>query len=95
MSVIRFSINNPLIVNLSLFIILVMGMISWWSLPQEIFPEISLDLIRIATEFEGASPEEVEQQITLAVEEAFKNSDDIDYISSASSEGLFIGLCET
>ena len=88
MSVIRFSINNPLIVNLSLFIILVMGMISWWSLPQEIFPEISLDLIRIATEFEGASPEEVEQQITLAVEEAFKNSDDIDYISSASSEGL-------
>jgi len=88
MSLIRYSINNPLIVNLSLVIVLIMGILSWRQLPQEIFPVVDLDLVHIMTEFEGASPAEVEQQITLPLEEEFENSQDIDYISSISRESL-------
>lgn len=95
MPFIRFSINNPLIINLSLIIIMVMGILSWKSLPQEIFPVVDLDLIKIATEFEGASPLEVEQQVTLPLEEEFEDTQDIDYITSNSLEGfsnIFIKL---
>lgn len=88
MSIIRFSIDNPLIVNLSLFIILLMGVLAWRALPQEIFPVVKLDMVSIKTEFEGASPVEVEQQVTLPIEEEFEDSQDIDYISSTSAEGL-------
>ncbi|MDX1519824.1 MAG: efflux RND transporter permease subunit, partial [Gammaproteobacteria bacterium] len=88
MPLIRFSINNPLIVNLSLVIILIMGILSWRELPQEIFPVVDLDLVHIQTEFEGASPAEVEQQVTLPLEEEFEDSQDIDYISSISRESL-------
>ncbi len=88
MPLIRFSLNNPLIVNLSIFIILIAGVISWNLLPQEIFPVINLDIVNIKTEFEGASPIEVEQQLTLSIEEKFRDSQDIDYITSTSSEGL-------
>ncbi len=88
MSVIRFSINNPLLVNLGLVFILIMGVLAWRALPQEIFPVIDLDMISIKTVFEGASPVEVEQQITLPIEEEFEDSEDIDYITSTSSEGL-------
>ena len=88
MPIIRFSIDNPLIVNLSLFIIMIMGVLAWRALPQEIFPVVELDMVSIKTEFEGASPVEVEQQITLPIEEEFEDSQDIDYISSTSAEGL-------
>ena len=95
MPFIRFSINNPLIVNMSLFIVLVMGVLCWKLLPQEIFPVVDLDLVKISTEFEGASPLEVEQQVTLPLEEEFEDTQDIDYISSNSLEGysnIFIKL---
>ena len=88
MAIIRFSINNPLIVNLGLVMVLVMGILAWRLLPQEIFPVVNLDMVSIKTDFEGASPVEVEQQITLPIEEEFEDSQDIDYISSRSNEGV-------
>lgn len=88
MSLINFSIKNPLIVNLSLVIMFIIGVLAWFSLPQEIFPTLALDMVSITTEFEGASPAEVEQQITLPVEEEFEDGQDIDYITSISREGM-------
>jgi multidrug efflux pump subunit AcrB len=88
MPIIRFSLDNPLLVNLGLVIILIMGVLAWRALPQEIFPVVELDMVSIVTGFEGASPAEVEQQVTLTIEEEFVDSQDIDYITSSSSEGL-------
>ena len=85
---IHFSLKNPLLVNLSLIIILIMGFLSWKGLPQEVFPVVDLDMVSIKTNFEGASPAEVEKQITLAIEEEFRDSQDIDFISSISKEGV-------
>jgi len=88
MRIIHFSINNPLIVNLGLIIVFIIGVMAWYLLPQEIFPVIDLDMVSIKTEFEGASPVEVEQQVTLPIEEEFEDTQDIDFISSKSSEGM-------
>ena len=84
---INFSLKNPLLVNLSLIIILIMGILSWQSLPQEVFPVVDLDMVSIKTKFDGASPAEVEEQVTLTIEEEFEDSQDIDFISSTSREG--------
>ncbi len=88
MTLIHFSLKNPLLINLSLFIILIIGIFAWRGLPQEIFPVVDLDLISIQTIYEGASPAEVEQQVTLPIEEEFEDSQDVDYIYSTSKEGL-------
>jgi multidrug efflux pump subunit AcrB len=88
MPLIRFSIDNPLITNLLLVMVLVAGVISWFAMPQEMFPVIELDRIKIVTEFKGAAPEEVERQVTLPIEEEFDGLADIDTIMSTSSEGL-------
>ena len=87
MNLVRFSIQNPLIVNLSLLFLIGIGIIAWYALPREVFPVVDLDLISIKTSFSGASPLEVERQVTTTIEEAFTDSQDIDYISSTSSEG--------
>ena len=71
MPLIRFSINNPLLTNLMLGIVVVIGVLSWRSMPEEMFPSIELDAVSIRVEFEGASPEEVERQFTFPFEEEF------------------------
>ncbi len=88
MPLIRYAINNPLIANLMLVVILVAGVLSWKSMPQEMFPLVELDRVRIVTEFAGASPEEVERLVTVPVEEQFDGMADIDTILSTSTEGL-------
>ena len=88
MFLIRFSINNPLLTNMLLVIIFIMGMLSWNAMPQEMFPNIQLDKVRISTSFEGAAPEEVERQVTLPIEEEFDGVADIDVVTSTSQEGV-------
>ncbi len=84
---IDFSIRNPLLVNLLLIIVLLAGVISWYAMPQEMFPVVEQDKVRITTLFEGASPEEMERQVTLPIEQELDGLADIDVLSSTSSEG--------
>ena len=88
MGLIRFSIANPLLTNLFLLVIAVAGIFAWRAMPQEMFPLVEMDKVRITTVYEGASPEEVERQITLPIEEEFDGMADIDIMTSTSSEGI-------
>lgn len=88
MGIINFSIKNPLIVNLFLLLIVVLGIISWRSMPQEMFPVIEIDKVRISTIFEGAPPEEVESQVTILIEDELDLLPDIDVVTSESNEGV-------
>lgn len=85
---ISFSIRNPLVMNLLLCLVVIAGLLSWFAMPQEMFPLIEQDRVRITTIYEGAPPEDVERQVTLTIEEAFEGKPDIDVMQSSSREGL-------
>ena len=87
---IKFSLHNPLLVNLVLVLVFVLGVMAWHSMPQEVFPVFERDALQVRTTFEGASPEEVERQITIPIEEALDFLIDIDSVTSRSQEGLSI-----
>jgi len=88
MFLIHFSIRNALVVNLLLAFVFLAGVLSWYAMPQEMFPVIEKDVVKITTLFDGASPEEIERQVTLPIEEAFEGLSDIDVIQSISNEGV-------
>ena len=44
---IDYSIKNPLVVNLFLLLIVIIGIISWQSMPEEMFPVVEKDAIKI------------------------------------------------
>lgn len=94
MGVIPFSIRNALLVNLLLAVILIAGVLAWQAMPREMFPVVETDKVRITTLYEGASPEEVERQVTIPIEEAFDGMADIDSLTSTSSEGRSIILID-
>lgn len=88
MGIVNFSIKNPLVVNLFLVLIVVLGILSWRSMPQEMFPVVEIDKVRINTVFEGAPPEEVESQVTIPIEDELDLLADIDVVTSESNEGV-------
>jgi len=53
MKLVNFAINNPLVTNLLLVLVLVIGVLSWYAMPQEMFPVVELDKVRVTTVFEG------------------------------------------
>ncbi len=85
--IIEFSIGNPVIVNLLVLLILVLGAISYVKLKRELAPDISRGVIRIDTAYPGASPEEVEELITARIEDQVRNVDGVDDMLSTSREG--------
>ena len=71
-----------------LVLVCLLGILSWYAMPQEMFPLVELDMAKVTTVFEGASPEEVEQQVTLVIEDELDSMPDLDVLTSSSSEGL-------
>ncbi|MFH2092362.1 MAG: efflux RND transporter permease subunit [Pseudomonadota bacterium] len=79
--------GNSVAANLLMFIFLVGGLLVGFNIKQEVFPEFSLDIINISVAYPGASPEEVENGIILAIEEAIQDLEGIDEITASANEG--------
>jgi len=79
--------GNSVAANLLMLVLLVGGLIWGMQIKQEVFPDFDLDYVTITVPYPGASPEEVEQGIVLAVEEAVSGLDDVKEITSSAREG--------
>ncbi|WP_420635483.1 efflux RND transporter permease subunit [Candidatus Palauibacter sp.] len=80
--------------NLLMVSIILAGFVSLVNLPQETFPEISLDTIQIQVQYPGASPDEVEQAIVRRIEERISGIQGIDRVIGAASENAGVVLAE-
>ena len=79
--------GNSVAANLLMIVLLVGGLIWSTQIKQEVFPDFDLDYVNITVSYPGASPEEVEQGIILAVEEAVSGLEGIGEITSSAREG--------
>lgn len=80
--------RNHVAANLLMISILIGGLFSLTTqLPLEVFPSFETDRISVNMSLRGATPEDVEQGITIRVEEAVQDLEGIKEIRSRSSEG--------
>lgn len=84
----EFSVKNSLIVNVLSVLILIAGLISLSQLNREAFPNIEFDIVTVTTMYPSSTPQEVEKLITIPLEKELKSVDEIDEITSVSSEGI-------
>lgn len=84
----RILITNKVFTNLTFVLVLVMGVISYWSLPRQQDPTINFNWIVITTAWPGSSALDVESWITDPMEEAIQRVEALDFVSSYSREGL-------
>ena len=84
---IAWMVNNRVTPNLLMLFLLLGGLFMTSRIKQEVFPEFDLDLVTVSVSYPGASPEEVEQGIILAVEEAIRGIDGVKELQATASEG--------
>ncbi|MFQ5462185.1 MAG: efflux RND transporter permease subunit [Phycisphaerae bacterium] len=84
----RFSVKNPVLVNLFMVTILAGGAYSGATIVREMFPESRPNRVMVLTAYPGASPSEVEKGITLRIEETVKDVDGVEKLTSSASEGV-------
>jgi len=93
MGLIRFFVNKSIFVNLVAVFITLIGVFTFIHSAKEVFPQIKMGYIMISTVYPQAGPEEIEKLITIPIENAVEDIDDIKEITSWSSEGCsMIGL---
>lgn len=80
--------KNHVAANLLLVTLLLSGLFSLSSkIPLEVFPSFETDMISVGVSLRGATPEDVEQGVTIRIEEAVQDLEGIKQIFSRSSEG--------
>ncbi len=84
MSLAKFSVDQAIFVNLLFLVFLAAGLVVYFLLPVDVYPDLSLDEAWIQTTYAGASPEIVEQDITEPLEKELKNIPGVARITSNS-----------
>ncbi|MBU2569033.1 MAG: efflux RND transporter permease subunit [Gammaproteobacteria bacterium] len=72
--------------NLAMVVCIIGGLLFLNNIRQEVFPDFEIDSVSISVAYPGASPEEVERGIVLAIEDAVGGLDGIKQITSSAKE---------
>ncbi len=84
---IKWMAGNHVAANLLMMLFIVGGLVLGITIKQEVFPEVTLDSVRISVTYPGAGPDEVEEGIILQIEENISGIDGLKEIKSLAVEG--------
>ena len=84
----QLSINRPVTVTMLIGALVVFGLISLSRVGVALNPDVDFPMISVRTLWPGAGPEEVDNEITDALEDAVSSINGIKHISSSSSQNV-------
>jgi len=84
------AIKRPVFTTMVIGAFLVLGIFAYNTMSVDLFPDIEFPFVVVSTQYTGASPEAVESEVTVPIEEAVNTISAIDELSSTSYEGLSI-----
>ena len=90
----RWAVIRPVATLMAFLTISLIGVISWFKLPQDLFPPVSYPQVTIVTAYPNAAPEEVETLITKPIEESISTVSNLKRVKSISREGLSVITAE-
>src|SRR5262245_50398836 len=86
----RLALRNPVLILMMTLIVMVLGGVSLDRLSVDLFPDITIPIIRIATFYPGAGPSDIEKTITQPIERAVAASPGVDRVESTSKQGVSV-----
>ncbi len=81
------SVDNRTSVFILVFIIIIVGITSYTSLPREASPDVQIPLVIVSTQYFGVSPEDIESLITQPLEKELNTISEVKELRSSSFEG--------
>jgi multidrug efflux pump subunit AcrB len=83
-----FSIRNPYLIVVLCLVISILGVVCVSEMPVDMFPQINLPVVAVATFYSGMPPQQIETNITYHLERQFTLASGIDHIESRSLPGV-------
>ena len=87
---IKFLVSRPLLERLILVFIIVVAVVSALQIKRLAYPRVDFERMTVTTIYPGASPEDVELNVTIDLETALKEIDGIEKYMSSSIENLSV-----
>jgi multidrug efflux pump subunit AcrB len=87
---IGFFVRNRLAVGIFAFIIALMGLVSYITLPREAAPDLKIPVVLATVPYPGVSPADMETLVTNEIETELKDLKNVKVIRSTSAEGASI-----
>ncbi len=81
------SIRRPVATTMMFLIVLVIGVVSFRSLPVDLLPKVEFTQLTVRASYPNVGPEEVEQIITDPIENAVSGLPNLERMTSESEEG--------
>jgi hydrophobe/amphiphile efflux-1 (HAE1) family protein len=84
----RLALRNPVLILMLSLMLVILGGVSLHRLSVDLFPDITIPVIRVVTFYTGAGPEDIEKSITQPLERAVSASPGVDRVESSSKQGV-------
>ena len=90
----RYSVKKPYTVFVGIVLVLVLGVISFTRMTTDLLPSMNFPYVIVYTSYVGATPEQIEEEVTRPMEAAFATLTNIKEISSRSSDSLSLVILQ-
>src|SRR5256885_2418430 len=86
----RLALRNPVLILMMSLMTLALGFVSLSNLSVDLFPDITVPLIRVAVFYTGAGPVDIEKSVTMPIERAVAATPGVDRVESVSKQGVSV-----
>ncbi len=90
MSLYSSAVKRPIMTTLCFVAVTIMGLFSLYTLPIDLFPDIETNTIMVMTTYQGASAQDIEQNVTRPLENTLNSVEHLKHISSKSRENISV-----
>ncbi|MBY0375339.1 MAG: efflux RND transporter permease subunit, partial [Bryobacteraceae bacterium] len=88
MWIVKLALNRPYTFVVMSLLILILGGLSMYSMPTDIFPDIDIPVASMIWQYSGMSPEEIEKRILISSERAITTTvNDVEHIEGQAMAG--------
>ena len=87
-TIVDFALNNRFLILAAAALLTVWGVVSFHNLPVEAYPDVASNYVEIVTQWPGRAAEEVEQQVTIPIENAVNGTPHLESLRSITMFGL-------
>ncbi|MBM3129932.1 MAG: efflux RND transporter permease subunit [Chloroflexi bacterium] len=94
MNIANISIRQPVLITMVMLALVVVGLLGFFRMPINLYPDVSFPYIGVTTVYPGASPAEVQREITKPLEEALGSLNGVKKVKSTSNENFSLVLIE-
>ena len=87
MSLPKISISRPVFMTMVLVLLVLLGLVSYQKMDVNEMPDASYPYVSVSVTYEGAQPEQIDEQVVRKIEEAVSEAKGVRHITSTSTEG--------